>query len=81
MSGTLPGTRDGAQARPPYWRADAPPASTLHVVVKDATITWDRSQVSVRAGTLVHAEPGSPLWHAYGGAGGLRPAYGGQARP
>ena len=61
--------------------SDAPAASTLHVVVKDATITWDRSQVSVKAGTLLHAVPGSPLWDAYGGADGLRPAYGGQAQP
>ena len=68
-------THDGAPVRPPYWRSDAPAASTLHVVTKDATITWDRSQIRVKAGTLVHAEPGSPLWIAYGGEDGLRSAH------
>lgn len=62
-------------------RGDSHAADTLHVVTKDMTITWDRSEISVKAGTLVHAAPGSPLWEAYGGAGGLRPARGGQAQP
>lgn len=66
----------------PYWRTDSPPADTAHVVARDMVIHWDNSEVAVKAGTLVHAAPGSPLWLAYhGDDGALRPVHGRQARP
>lgn len=71
---TSPGDAPASRAR---WGTSVPPSRTCHVTTKDMTIEWDRSQIRVAAGTLVHAEPGSELWHAYGGKDGLRPAHGG----
>jgi hypothetical protein len=78
MTGTRmpPGDAPAARGR---WGTDAPPASNLHVVTRDITVVWDHSEIRVEAGTLVHAEPGSALWRAYGGEDGLRSAH--RARP
>jgi hypothetical protein len=59
------------------WQVRARQDTTAYVVARDMTITWDNSEVRVAAGTVVHAVPGSQLWAAYGGAGGLRPVHGG----
>jgi len=65
----------------PYWRTDTTPrrhGARGHPGRDDHK---DNSQILVRGGTIVHAEPGSPLWHAYGGEEGLHPAHSTQARP
>lgn len=70
-----------ASAPPPYWRSEAKQETTAFVVARDTVIRWDRSQIPVRRGTVVHARVGSELWRAYGGEDGLLPVHGGQARP
>jgi len=70
-----------AVARQPHWRAPVPQQTKAFVVARDMVLWWDRSEIPVRRGTVVHVRVGGELWEAYGGEDGLRPLHGGHAAP
>jgi hypothetical protein len=61
-------------------RTRPPQETKAFVVARDVTLWWDRSEIPVRRGTVVHVQVGSELWRAYG-EDALRPLHGGQAPP
>jgi hypothetical protein len=62
-------------------RTRPPQETKAFVVARDVTLWWDRSEIPVRRGTVVHVQVGGELWAAYGGEDALRPLHGGQAPP